>query len=54
MVVFCLLTTEFANFQVYAGILGILLDCCLFFSYQYVQFHWALGSQKLESQLDDH
>lgn len=49
-----LLTDGTANFQVFAGTLDILLVLCPYFSYQFVQFLWAHGSQKLENKIFDH
>lgn len=44
--------TVVAILQVYVGILGILPDHYLFSIYQFAQFRWAPGFQKLESPID--
>lgn len=40
------------KFQVYVGILDILLARCPFFNNQFVQFLWVRGFRELGSQMD--
>lgn len=49
-----LLTNLLSKFQVFAGILDILLALCLSCNNQFVQFLWVHGFQKLGNQMVDH